>query len=830
MKKISLLLIVSLCLLGGCKDDLLKEGGENGLTTEGTNYLSFNIVSDGGGAATRAWPGIADDNDFHAGDRAEQDITTTQGSNVAILFNENDSFHSMCELTGDVDIKDVTPGDRYGNGLPDGTNLEKTIGKFTANVRIAEGESLPTKVLVVLNGNPERLTALENTFKNREGLTLPDGSAAANDAEYVLAYLTRRLSDKVINRDNSSVVIFSPSGVDTEYCTMTNSVYLGTGNKDEDIKLTANYGTGTIYDLVDIRDNIQATKEAAESDPVTVHVERLAVKVEVDISKDMKQTPLGEESTVAGDGLKFPLLLRPTGDGATTQVQQATGTTVAGATKSGWAFAMLGWSTNAVARRMYLFKNLNDRRGDISKASDDLKHYSESGHSISTEFFQYWNDAPHARCYWAVDGHYADPDVYPVQYRVAMDTKPHNSFVEIQDRNKVPGSGDDDEADGTQNMPLYYYSYTQMRMISMGLNPSAADNLDKIKEGALEDYLQHGNLRKNLKYRYCGENVLGQKLIDDPNHVWRGAATHVVFFGQLLLGNEITAYEEKAKNEGYKSTQDLLESVPDKLYAAGCYWNRANYMQYAYSQIFNSLTSTSRTITDYFGDGEDPDGKVVTFTTPRNNITLYYQKADGTGEETPLLSTYFTDLISAPDNGVTEESLNAVHDKFNYKEEDSNGDDNDGLTNCIFRLSAANVSNGDGRVMLGLKKDYKLIIKGENERGEKMTVDITPGKFLSIAYEFANVADYYALGRMYYYAPIWHHVTAIPETPANVGDIGVVRNHWYKLTVSSLLQPGIPVTDPGQPIIPNIDPTDKYLGLDIHILPWHVINQTVTLQ
>ena len=828
MKKISLLLIVSLCLLGGCKDDLLKEGGENGLTTEGTNYLSFNIVSDGGGAATRAWPGIADDNDFHAGDRAEQDITTTQGSNVAILFNENDSFHSMCELTGDVDIKDVTPGDRYGNGLPDGTNLEKTIGKFTANVRIAEGESLPTKVLVVLNGNPERLTALENTFKNREGLTLPDGSAAANDAEYVLAYLTRRLSDKVINRDNSSVVIFSPSGVDTEYCTMTNSVYLGTGNKDEDIKLTANYGTGTIYDLVDIRDNIQATKEAAESDPVTVHVERLAVKVEVDISKDMKQTPLGEESTVAGDGLKFPLLLRPTGDGATTQVQQATGTTVAGATKSGWAFAMLGWSTNAVARRMYLFKNLNDARGDITGKTDNSTHYkevkegeSEVKRTIETLFFSNWNDALHARCYWAVDGHYADPSVYPVQYREAMDNTSTNSFVRIQDRDKKD-EGTDDERDGTQNMPLYYYSYTQMRMISMGLTPISAD---LVKTGELNDknyatHMQRGILRKNLKYRYCGENVLGQTLIKDPTRVWRGAATHVVFFGQLLLDKEVSDYEKAAK-ETERSTEDLLKSVSDKLYAAGCYWNRAGYMQYAYSQIFNVLNASSRTIKDYFGKGED-------IKTPATDFHLYYKNADDTGEECEIKADYFTNT------SIDLDALNAVHDDFNYKAEDCNGSDNDKIANCIFRLSAAQVSNGDGRVMLGLKKAYKLIIKGKDERNVDITpITITPEKFLSIAYSFAGVADYYALGRMYYYAPIYHAATGLAATgaaPEKVGDIGVVRNHWYKLTVNSLLKPGIPVTDPSQPIIPNIDPSDRYLGLEIHVLPWHLVNQTVTLQ
>ena len=133
--------------------------------------------------------------------------------------------------------------------------------------------------------------------------------------------------------------------------------------------------------------------------------------------------------------------------------------------------------------------------------------------------------------------------------------------------------------------------------------------------------------------------------------------------------------------------------------------------------------------------------------------------------------------------------------------------------------------------MLGLKKGYSLTIKGKDENGRNMEVRIEPKQFLSLAYEFAGTANYFALGRMYYYAPIYHNVASVPENgPTKVGDIGVVRNNWYQLTISSLLKPGIPVSDPDQPIIPNVDPSDRYLGLDIHILPWHVIGQEITLQ
>ena len=62
-----------------------------------------------------------------------------------------------------------------------------------------------------------------------------------------------------------------------------------------------------------------------------------------------------------------------------------------------------------------------------------------------------------------------------------------------------------------------------------------------------------------------------------------------------------------------------------------------------------------------------------------------------------------------------------------------------------------------------------------------------------------------------------------------MGDFGVVRNHWYKLEVEELVKPGIPVSVPTQPIIPNVDPEDRYIGVNIHIIPWHVINQNITL-
>lgn len=84
----------------------------------------------------------------------------------------------------------------------------------------------------------------------------------------------------------------------------------------------------------------------------------------------------------------------------------------------------------------------------------------------------------------------------------------------------------------------------------------------------------------------------------------------------------------------------------------------------------------------------------------------------------------------------------------------------------------------------------------------------------------------------FYYIPIEHH--ALPtETNAAEGYYGVVRNHWYRLTVNSFSKVGHLVFDPGTDdteIIPD-GPEDPlyYVGAKISILSWRIVEQSVEL-
>ena len=80
-------------------------------------------------------------------------------------------------------------------------------------------------------------------------------------------------------------------------------------------------------------------------------------------------------------------------------------------------------------------------------------------------------------------------------------------------------------------------------------------------------------------------------------------------------------------------------------------------------------------------------------------------------------------------------------------------------------------------------------------------------------------------GRAYYYVPIKHIGTA-----GEVGEYGIVRNHYYKITLTGIKGFGTPVYDPEKVVEPAV-PTyeDTYLAARVQVLQWRVVNQNASL-
>lgn len=82
-------------------------------------------------------------------------------------------------------------------------------------------------------------------------------------------------------------------------------------------------------------------------------------------------------------------------------------------------------------------------------------------------------------------------------------------------------------------------------------------------------------------------------------------------------------------------------------------------------------------------------------------------------------------------------------------------------------------------------------------------------------------------GMTYYYFNIRH----LGMAEANSGYFGVVRNHIYRSTITSINGLGVPVYDPGQIIIPEASaPDDFIIAAELRVLQWRVVSQNYELK
>lgn len=89
----------------------------------------------------------------------------------------------------------------------------------------------------------------------------------------------------------------------------------------------------------------------------------------------------------------------------------------------------------------------------------------------------------------------------------------------------------------------------------------------------------------------------------------------------------------------------------------------------------------------------------------------------------------------------------------------------------------------------------------------------------------ADKAEIRRDGRAYYYVPI-KHIGGIGE----LAEYGIVRNHFYKITLTGIKGFGTPVYDPDKvvdPIVPTYENT--YLAARVQVLQWRVVNQNASL-
>lgn len=112
----------------------------------------------------------------------------------------------------------------------------------------------------------------------------------------------------------------------------------------------------------------------------------------------------------------------------------------------------------------------------------------------------------------------------------------------------------------------------------------------------------------------------------------------------------------------------------------------------------------------------------------------------------------------------------------------------------------------------------------------KTTTGTTPsftevGKADVLAAIEADKAEIRKDGRAYYYVPIKHL-----GGNGELAEYGIVRNHFYKITLSGIKGFGTPVYDPAKVVVPAV-PTyqDTYLAARVQVLQWRVVTQSASL-
>jgi hypothetical protein len=183
-------------------------------------------------------------------------------------------------------------------------------------------------------------------------------------------------------------------------------------------------------------------------------------------------------------------------------------------------------------------------------------------------------------------------------------------------------------------------------------------------------------------------------------------------------------------------------------------------------------------------------------------------------------------------------------------------------------LSYVKADDLNGRVEIELNSTIPADAKWYDKDGTEMAslttetanalLDLTQGE---------NPMVMYKNGRMYYYTPIYHLSSkSIANDVIPEGYYGVVRNHWYGLTITGFrkskdddpynpsdptgddptgkepygpegpgkdddpIDPGHGVDDPDEPIVPTKeDDINYYIGVNINVLSWRVVNQHIKL-
>lgn len=551
-----------------------------------------------------------------------------------------------------------------------------------------------------------------------------------------------------------------------KYFTMTNSIYLdGTDKKD----------------VVSVKNNIYPTIQEAINKPTTVYVERMVAKMSFFKKGEGARTDekgyykLRDTWNDSGD-------IRPdlTSD---EQVWLYDGYDDSDNAKDPddpndlgnlkiknitpyCRIQVTGWGFNALETESHFFKKI------------ESKQYFD-GYS--------WSDATKYRSYWSEDPHYAES--YPWQYRYAVDNRDIGHYSDVHNPS-----------------PLKNYSYNEFYK-GLDVNedvvyiPENTYGEDVLKA----DYDGRTNLLAGTHLIVCAELLIDKVALEKPKE------------GEIIIpGSEYRTIDLYRDRIGvyYKKQVDCLAELVRQFNHD---LKSQSTMKFDYYDW--TVNSTDSKTTDehdntrltakctgdyqlYYGDEVLTPAKVRELAGEADiTLSTAYVK-DGDGKLLPWTDGWINDLTIKNSKG---DQLKIYAGDYDLAEEE---------------LKEHNNTHNQG------KDEFKYQKLKEPVRETATTNDIK-----SLLLEWVGAIDYFNQGKMYYAAPVLHNAASDPKTAnmQKLGHFGVVRNHWYKFTLTDILRLGTPVSEPEEPIVPNRVKTNDQLNLKVEIINWHEIGTTLPI-
>lgn len=421
---------------------------------------------------------------------------------------------------------------------------------------------------------------------------------------------------------------------------------------------------------------------------------------------------------------------------------------------------LIGWGVNALETESYLIKSLAE----------------------NTKYFDNWTDTEKWRSYWAHDPHYRYSGEYPRQFRKALDN-PSLSFYQKDIHLK----------EGKETNVLHNYSYNDLSNSFDGVLYSPENTYD-------------------IVYDY--PVWLGRYSGDLHFHV----GTHIILSAELLTnfeGNEYKSGHVFHDRNGiwYKNEEDLFKAM---------------------IQILHNEFKSQAELHFYYKDwGHDK----IKYLKPRENDNGEVEKDnsgnfilvegfESNGEEV-VVDTHNHDwFFYYKDTKITFENYTEVYKQI--KQDDAT------VTNALekadndcYTTAKSYITHSDGQRILwfnniSIRNDQGETLKrckvlGTDDRGNVIRYpigELDHNHIKSLLYEWLGVVDHFNNGKMYYAAPVMN----VP------GNYGVVRNAWYKFTLSDINSLGTSVDDPEEAIVPNSVNKENQLNFDVNRIGWHVFN------